>query len=1107
MLLATGTTIVNAQYVANSVLAVGDWWKIGIAEAGVYRLTGSDVSALSGCAIADIAVYGNSGGPLATTNGEPRCDDLVEIPIEVVDRNGNGQFDDDDYIMLYAEGANQWKYSDDFQRIIHINHPYSQYNYIYLTIKSGTHRRITEAPQLSSLGTTVSTCHSVAVHENDVTNTHKSGQIWVGERFYGGNSQQSFTLSLPATPTGNVKVRYALATVSTAPSAFAVTMNGATRNVSFSSGAHHTTILEEFAAGSNASLTFTITYNYSESMATGYLDFIEIDAETPMVQNGNYTELRTAPSSATTKYQVSGTNSQTIIWDVTDINNTVQMPVERNGSTLTFVSNTDNWRTYIAFNTNALRSPVSVARIATQNLHGAANAELLIVTHPSLKAQAERLANLHRINDDIDVLVVTQDEVFNEFSSGQRDPIAIREFLRMFRARANEDANQKPVRHLLLFGRGTYDNKNLLGFDLPTVVTFQTLTSFDDDGLSMASDDILTYLEDGEGTGMLSTMDVSVGRLPAKNSAEAEHIVNKIEHYMMRSDLMQDGIRGDWRNSVALLADDADPSCGGDTAFTHSSEVIANRITNNYPHFTIDKIYADAYVQQSGADGSYYPDVNNALKKRMDYGCMLLNYIGHGSSQYIGTERFMMKSDISAYANRMQLPFFITSTCTFGRYDDPAETSGAEEFLLADGAGIACLAASRPISHIEAVNSDMVLQALNPANTIGDAIRITKNLRVTTQALTLIGDPALRLSHPEYKVVITAVNGRAVDTLRADTALVLSTVTIEGEIQDKDGHLVEDFDGIIYPEVYDRPKNSRTLANDNEGHEVNYSLQNSLLYKGQSTVSSGRFNYQFIVPRDVAYKFERARLSHYAKSATDDATGAYNNLWLGGFDESVIISESRPEIKLYMNDTNFRNGGITDANPTLVAILHDSIGINAVGSGLGHDITALIDNNPNNILILNDFYETDINDEHLGIIKYHLNGLSSGRHTITLKVWNIFNYSNTAEIVFYVYGSDTTATNFVASPNPTSDRVLLTMEHNSKGSMTSAILEIYNTQGQIVRNWTVPISDDNYVVGPVEWNLCGAREAKVTPGIYIARFVVTTQDGERITEHGKIVVK
>ena len=189
MLLATGTTIVNAQYVANSVLAVGDWWKIGIAEAGVYRLTGSDVSALSGCAIADIAVYGNSGGPLATTNGEPRCDDLVEIPIEVVDRNGNGQFDDDDYIMLYAEGANQWKYSDDFQRIIHINHPYSQYNYIYLTIKSGTHRRITEAPQLSSLGTTVSTCHSVAVHENDVTNTHKSGQIWVGERFYGGNSQ------------------------------------------------------------------------------------------------------------------------------------------------------------------------------------------------------------------------------------------------------------------------------------------------------------------------------------------------------------------------------------------------------------------------------------------------------------------------------------------------------------------------------------------------------------------------------------------------------------------------------------------------------------------------------------------------------------------------------------------------------------------------------------------------------------------------------------------------------------------------------------------------------------------------------------------------------
>lgn len=1108
ILMLTSAGNAAAQYAAHSVLAEGEWWKIGIAEEGIYRLGPDDADALAGCAVADIALYGHRSGPLATTNGSWRPDDLAEMPIQIVDQNGNGTFDANDYLLFYATGAVTWDYSTDLQRFVHTNHPYAKLNYVYLTISSGEHRRIAEHQQLTPSGDIISTCHSVALHENDLTNTHQTGQIWVGERFNSSTPSRNIGLTLPAAPTGGVKVRYALATVSTAASAFDIALNGTVRNVRFNSGARHTTTLEEFAGSSSPTLTFTLTYSYAESMAAGYLDYIEVDALTPMAMSGSFTAMRTEAIGATAKrYRVEGTSSQTRVWDVTEYNGVVEMPVTRSGSTLTFDGIADTWRTYIAFNSSAFRTPASISRLANQDLHGAANPELLIVCHPSLRAQAERLASLHSINDDLATLVVTQDEVFNEFSSGQRDPIAIRELLRMFRTRAQNNATLAAPRHLLLFGKGTYDNKNLLDNDLTTVVTYETAASFDNDGLSMGTDDIMTYLDDGEGLSLSSTMDVSVGRLPAKNAAEAAHLVDKIEGYMMRRDLMQEGIRGDWRNCVALLADDADPSCSGDTAFTHSSEFIARRITAQYPQFTVDKIYADAYVQQSGADGSFYPDVNNALKKRMDYGCLLLNYIGHGSSQYIGTERFMMKSHISTYANRLQLPFFITSTCTFGRFDDPGETCGAEEFLLADGAGIACLAASRPISHVQEVNADMVLQALNPANTIGDAIRIAKNNRTTTQALTLMGDPALRLSHPRHSVVVTAVNGRPVDSLRADTALVLSEVTIEGEIQDAEGLLVDDFDGIIYPEVYDRPRQTRTLANDNDGCEVDFTMQNSLLYKGSTTVSGGHFRYQFTVPRDVAYKFDKARLAHYAKSASDDAAGAYGNLWLGGFDESVDIRETRPEIRLFMNDTNFHNGGITDANPTLLALLSDSIGINAVGSGLGHDITALIDDNPNNLIILNDFYETDINDERLGIIRYNLTGLAAGRHTITLKAWNIFNYSSNAEIVFYVHGTDTTTTRFDAEPNPASDHTRLRLEHNCKGTVASITLEIYDMMGHRVKGCTPPVSADGYVAGPVDWDLVSDGGTRVSPGVYIARFTITTQDGERIADQGKIIVK
>ncbi|MBO7488998.1 MAG: type IX secretion system sortase PorU [Bacteroidales bacterium] len=1107
MLVAMAATAYG-QYAPHSVLANGDWWKIGIKTSGVYTINADNISALSGCSVNDIALYGHRGGQLNSRNGDPRPDDLAEIPIKVYDNNSNGTFDGGDYILFYAEGANRWDFDSTVMRVTHTTHHYSTANYLYLTIAGGTHSRIEETPYQTPSWDAITTTRSVALHENELTNTHKSGQIWVGERFYSSNKQQTFTLTLPAPPTGNLSVRYALASVSTASSEFRVTVNGSTRTHPFTSNVRYRTYNEEFASNGSATINVTVEYRYNESLASGYLDYIEIYAETPTTYSGGQTTFYADHlNNIVRQYQVSGTGSETQVWDVTDYNGVRSMPVERNGSTLTFTNIPDRWRTYIAFNANTYLTPASITKIGNQDLHGMAVPELVIVCHPALQEQAYRLANLHSINDDIDVLVVPQEVVFNEFSSGKQDPIAIREMLRMFRSRAQASGDSTSPRHLLLFGKGTYDNRDIMGNELPTVVTYQTSTSFDDDGASVCTDDIMTYLDDGENLSNVATMDVSVGRLPAKNGAEAKHLVDKIEHYMMRSDLMQDGIRGDWRNSVALLADDADPSCGGDTVFTNSSEITAKQITARYPQFNIDKIYADAYVQQSGADGSYYPDVNNALKKRLNYGCLLLNYIGHGSSQYIGTERFMMKSDISGYANFRQLPFFITSTCTFGRYDVPNETCGAEEFLLADGAGIACAAASRPIAHIQTVNTEMVMQALDPANTIGDAIRIAKNKRSATQSLALIGDPALRLSHPQYKVVVTAINGREVDSLHADTALVLSTVTVEGEIRDRDGLLVDDFDGTIYPEVYDRAVSTHTLANDNDGYEVAFTLQNNMLYKGHATVSGGRFSYHFTVPRDVAYKFDRAKLSHYAKSSTDDATGAYLNLYLGGFDESVDLSESRPEINLYMNDTNFRSGGITDASPTLLAVLYDSVGINAVGSGLGHDITATLDGNPNNIIILNDFYETDINDEHRGTIRYNISGLTSGRHTIRVKAWNIFNYSNSADIVFYVHSGDTSTTSFAASPNPASEQVSLSMEHNCKGSIAGAQLEIFDMQGRRVKTFTPAIAADSYVVGPVLWNLCGDNGMRVPPGVYIARFTVTTDDGERLFEKGKVIVK
>ena len=767
---------------------------------------------------------------------------------------------------------------------------------------------------------------------------------------------------------------------------------------------------------------------------------------------------------------------------------------------MAFAGPTDKARTFILFKDNDAVRPSDITTVENQDIRGAETPDFVIVTHSDFKEQAQRLAELHRTTDGLSTMVVTQEQVFNEFSSGQADPMAIRKMMRCLR---NKSANGDTPRYLLLFGKGTYDNRDILNAHQRTVVTYQTPSSFDSEGSAFPSDDIYGYLGSTSVNAFDGTLTLGIGRLPAKSADEATHMVNKIEAYMHRHDLTNAGIRGDWRNYIALLADDADPSSPYDTSFASDSESLARLIKSLYPHFNIDRIYADSYVQQSGADGSYYPDVNNALQQRMNYGCLLLNYIGHGSSSYIGTERFMEFSDIEKYANTDRLAFFVTSTCTFGKFDQVNDVCGAEVFLLADAAGVGIVAASRPIHHVKQFNTNLCLYALDPENTIGDALCQAKNQTNVSHCIALMGDPALRLSIPRNKVVVTHINNMPVNPGVTDSVEVLSRVTVEGVIQDKEGNIMTDFDGIIYPIVFDREVKCRTLANDNDSTEVDFVQQKNVLYKGSETVTAGHFSYSFIIPRDVSYHYDYAKLSHYARTSDADATGQYGNIMFGGFNEDMVITEMYPTIELFISDTNFRNGGMTNETPTLYARLKDSIGINAAGSGLGHDITAMVDGNPYSTIVLNDFFEPDITDSRNGEIRYTLGKLDDGHHTLTLKCWNIFNFSSSATIEFYVANDRTPQIGlFQAAPNPASRRTTIRVEHNQPGAIQSASIDIYDIKGCLVRS-VVPATCDCTLT--YDWDFTAANGSLVPRGIYVARVAITTTDGQHLTQTAKIV--
>lgn len=1089
---------------SQSVMSRGSWWRLTVKEEGMYSITTSDIAALRGVSTDSVAVFGAGGDMLSLYNSATSTADIQQVRSEVVDHNGNGLFDTGDELHFFGEGAGAWHYDNSEHLWTFTPHAYATANHYFVAISSGQAPLRIGAPdtQPSAIGTPDTIIHdyrAVVRRDNDLVNVRQSGQRWMGEKFTTALTSRSVTVSIPhASSASAVTLRMALANLSTSPAAFTVgSGTWSTQRAISSSDPYDEFTVRHLADGTQHPIT--ITYHPSEGSAAGYLDYIELTALTPLqLASGQRIVRNDRHLGSTARYEASSLPSGARIWEVTTAGCERELALQDGA----WCDSTTEARRYVLFDNSYFLIPDAVEHIAPQNLHGSGSAELVIVTHPRFMTQAQRLATLHELFDGITTLVVDDQSVYNEFSSGKQDPIAIRSFLRWL----NEHATGASPRWLLLFGKGSYDPRDLEGRGLPTVVTYESSESFHTDGGSFASDDMMGYLAAGARGSSNEPLDIATGRLPASSEAEAQHMVDKIEGYLTRRDLTDDAIRGDWRNIVALLADDADPGKPGDTLFAHSSEVVAQAIATAAPQINVERYYADAYRQRSSAIGSTYPDLNNALKMRMNYGCLLLNYIGHGSSMYIGTERYIEPADVEGYTNTDRLPLMVTSTCTYGRYDMLDERCGGESCLLAPAGMIGVIAAGRPISHVERFNRDVVLFAIDPANTIGDALRMAKNRTAVSMCIGLLGDPALRLSQPDNHIVVTAINGSPVDNTSDHSAEVLSVVTISGEVRDASGDLIDDFDGTIYPIVYDRQMLSTTLANDNPGTELTFMQQKNILYRGSHEVHGGLFEYSFTVPRDVSYHYDYAKLSHYAKTAWGHATGSYSHLLLGGISDDDYADATPPTVTLTLGTGDralpVADAPLTGSSPTLTALLWDSVGLN-IGSGLGHDITATLDDNPGSLVVLSDLFQPDVSDSRGGSVTYRLEDLAPGRHTVTVKAWNIFGLSATATTAFVVRGEDTlTLSDLTCHPNPASSIATFTLRLNNPAAIASAEMQIYSSRGQLVHTCTPPVSTDGYVVGPIQWDVCS-----VAPGLYLVRCLITDTDGETHARTTKCIVR
>ena len=1114
-------------YRSNSVLATGNWYRFSVKTAGVYRIDipffqslGININSISSTSI---RLYGNGGNMLAEANNSPRADDLVENAIWMVD-GGDGNFNGSDYFLFFATGPHEWQKDSVNKTFRHSKNLYSEESFYYLTI-GGTGLRIQNRTISTPANQQVTVFRDRYFYELDSLNFLKSGKEWYGDEFSnapGRTLSKTFNLNFPniitTTPVDIVSSTVARSTGSN--SSFSVRVNNI-QILSHFLNPVGTGTYDPIATSSQTAGVFSVTqpsfslqyiYQPSSVNAQGWLNWFELFPHRQLSMNGTdqllFRDWQSVGPGNIAEFRLQNASANTLVWEVTDPLRPVNIQGSISGNEFRFNNNTDRLREYAAFNNQNFLRPEAVGAVANQDLHNSSPVKYLIVTHPSLLGEAQRLADWHRQNQSLSVKVVTTEQVYHEFSSGTPDPSAIRDFVKMYYDKAGSNTANRP-QYLLLFGDASFDYKNRTAGNTNLVPCFESTVSLDPLS-TYTSDDFFGLLDDNDNANVffpLSLLDVGIGRIPARNATEAKNAVDKIIRYHEKDAL------GPWRNDITLVADDEDNNLHQNDAELHASIIKSKNV------FQVNKIYLDAYRQQSGSGGSRYPEVNQAINNRIFSGTLIWNYSGHGGFRRLAEEAILDQEMVNSWSNINRLPLFITATCDFAPYDNPTINSIGEDILLRERTGaIALLTTTRVVFAFSnrIINSNYFQQSLVPdANglypSLGDAIRLTKNFTYTNfgdiinnRKFTLLGDPALHIAYPKLKAKTTLINNQPPS---ADTLKALDRYTIKGEVTDNAGMKLSSFNGNVYPVIYDKEQSVRTLANDPTSSPANILIQNNIVFKGKAKVTNGEFSYTFVVPKDINYQFGSGRISYYAENGTTDGNGSENTIVIGGASLNPLTDNTGPQVKGYMNDEKFVNGGITNEQPVLVLKLFDSSGINTVGTGIGHDITATLDNDNDRFFILNDFYEADADSYQRGTVRFQLPKLEEGNHILNIKVWDVANNSSDYKLEFRVVKDSELKLDHVYNyPNPFTTSTTFMFEHNRPGDNLEVTIRIFSITGKLVKTINRTINDAGNRSFEVNWDGKDNFGNKIGRGVYLYQLNVKDSNGKKQSALQKLVL-
>jgi len=1106
----------------NSILSSGDWYQFYVEKSGVYKISKNFLLQLglnvSGIDPKKIKIYGNGGRMLPLSNAIFYPTDLTENAIQVIGES-DGVFNSEDYILFYAEGVDTW--NEESQTNVNL---YDTKSFYYVTVQGNEGKRISNMNQPTGNSTlSLNTFDDHQFHELDLVNIGKLGRQWFGEVF-DVNQDQEFSFNFPNIDTATpIKMSVNTASVAYTNTSFKVSANGQDLGtmsfpplVLYSGIQFNNNSLSNISFPSSESVKIKLSYNNNAVPGSkGYLDKIMLTAKRKLQGYGKQFQFQydlSKSSLGIVNYDISNANGISQIWDVTDLYNVTKIE-NTNQASISFKANLGEIRKYVAIDALDYYTPLktSKTKIANQNLKGTLfknaqgqiqDIDYVIITPAFLASQAEKLANFHRSYSKLNVKVIQLESIYQEFSSGKQDIAAIRNCIKYIYD--NASTSEKRIKYVNLFGDASYDYKNRTSNNTNIVPIYHALNSNTTGESSYASDDFYGLMDASEGNigSFFGGIDIAVGRMLNNDASQAEEMVNKvIEYHDVKS-------YGSWRNNFVMIADDSDKS--SDASLQYRQNNLADKITFEKPFLNANKILLDSYTQEASAGGSRYTKARTDLFSAFEKGALVFNYLGHGGEDGLASERLWEKSDGQNLNNQYKYPLFITITCDFSRFDNPSRpTAGEYTYWNPKGGAISMITTVREIGQFSAENfNDVLAQNLysygsNQYTSIADALRISKNSNPnsSTNVVFYIGDPAIMLAIAKPKIRLTKVNDVPVSQ-PIDDFKSLAKMKISGEITDENNIPLTNYNGELFTAIFDKFITRSTLNNDGNSPVIPFTTLGETIFRGNASVANGQFEFSFIVPRDIRIPLNNGKISFYAKKNQqfENQTGYDTSIKIGGINENAVADNISPRVKLYMNDETFVSGGTTNESPFLLANLEDESGINTA-SGIGHDIIAILDGDVDNPYILNDYYQTNLNDFTKGTLRFPLRNLAVGLHTITFKAWDVYNNPITTEIQFVVAGNDSiTLTHVLNYPNPFVNYTEFWFSHNKPFEPLEVQIQVMTITGKVVWTRNQIVTNEGFLSKDITWDGKDDFGNKIGKGVYVYKLTVKSNITNTKTE-------